>query len=98
MIVEYYSAIDNKKYEMYHEMMQDFLKKKEVIGVVVNKHLFEKDPNAVRGIMGEEPDYLMYTPSPRKPHFKRPRTAAASTMAAIGGAGDHAKTTEVKKQ
>lgn len=45
--MEYYSAIDNKKFEMYHEMMQDFLKKKEVIGVMVNKHLFEKDPNAV---------------------------------------------------
>lgn len=33
-------------------MMQDFLKKKEVIGVMVNKHLYEKDPNAVWGIMG----------------------------------------------
>ena len=65
VIVEYYSAIDNKKYEMYHEMMQDFLKKKEVIGVMVNKHLFEKDPNAVWGIMGisdEDPEYIMNSP------------------------------------
>lgn len=63
--MEYYSSLDNAKYQMYHTMMQDFLKKKDVIAAMVNKHLFDKDPNAVKGIMGvstDDPEYIMQKP------------------------------------